>query len=212
MLGTTKGDFVISRLSDVKKDNQTTYVCHCLKCNSESLRTYSSLKRSKHPKCMFCSKADGISNSERYTYESYRNMLQRCYNENYEHYENYGGKGITVCDIWKKSFKSFIDDMGVRPEGLSLDRIDVELGYTKENCRWATQHIQIRNRGKTKSRYSQFRGVSYDKTRKKWVAFICYDHKTKHLGRYDTELEAAEAYNLEALELGMSNYFLNSRL
>lgn len=211
MIGSTKGDFRISRLSETKIDNQTPFVCLCLVCQKESLRTLSSLKRSKSPKCMYCSKGDGLSNKERYTYESYRNMLQRCYNENCEHYDRYGGRGITVCDDWKKSFNTFLKDMGKRPKNHSLDRVNVDLGYSKENCRWTTQSEQIRNRGKTKSKYSNFRGVSYDKAKNKWLAFICFDKKTKYLGRYTTELEAAEAYNLEALELGMSNYFLNTR-
>lgn len=211
MIGSIKGDFRISRISETKIDKQTTFVCCCTSCGTESLRTLSSLNRSKNPKCMVCSKGDGISSKERYTYESYRNMMLRCYNDNYEHYDKYGGRGITVCDEWKRSFGTFMVDMGSRPNKHSLDRIDVNLGYSKDNCRWTTQSVQIRNRGKTKSKYSNFRGVSYDKAKDKWVAFICFDNKTKQLGRHTTELEAAESYNLEALELGMSDYFLNTR-
>lgn len=71
-------------------------------------------------------------------------MLQRCNNPNQKHYKNYGGRGITVCERWLK-FKLFMEDMGVRPDGMSIDRIDNEKGYYKDNCRWTTRKTQQRN-------------------------------------------------------------------
>lgn len=76
------------------------------------------------------------------TYNSWRNMLQRCTNPNHTYYERY--KGL-LCDEWF-DFNSFIADMGERLHGTSLDRIDNTKGYYKENCRWATPEQQIRNR------------------------------------------------------------------
>lgn len=78
-------------------------------------------------------------------YSSYKSMLRRCYNQNYRCYELYGGRGITVCDRWRKSFGNFLDDMGPRPEGTSLDRIDNQRGYEPGNCRWASQRQQLNN-------------------------------------------------------------------
>lgn len=78
------------------------------------------------------------------TYTAWDSMLQRCTNENQKHYNNYGGRGIGVCDRWLL-FKNFIEDMGLRPFGLSLDRIDNSKGYYKENCRWADKKTQQRN-------------------------------------------------------------------
>lgn len=80
-------------------------------------------------------------------YKSWDAMIQRCTNENSTSYPRYGGSGVTVCDEWR-SFVAFHSDMGDRPEGTSLDRIDSNLGYYKENCRWATEVQQARNRKK----------------------------------------------------------------
>ena len=79
-------------------------------------------------------------------YSSYSNMMTRCYNKNIRDYYRYGGRGIKVCDAWKNNPNGFYMDMGHRPEGCSLDRIDVNGDYTPKNCRWATDTEQSRNR------------------------------------------------------------------
>lgn len=78
------------------------------------------------------------------TYKAWGNMLSRCRNKNHPSYKNYGGRGISVCERWLK-FENFLEDMGDKPWNLSLDRIDNEKGYSKENCRWATSKEQTRN-------------------------------------------------------------------
>ncbi len=77
-------------------------------------------------------------------------MIQRCTNPNAQRYDCYGGRGITVCDRWKNSFENFYADMGDRPPGRSLDRIDNDAGYSPENCRWATYLEQGQNSRATK--------------------------------------------------------------
>lgn len=72
-------------------------------------------------------------------------MLERCTKPNNKYYGNYGGRGVVVCDRWFE-FKNFFADMGMKPEGLSLDRIDPDGNYEPSNCRWATQLQQQRNR------------------------------------------------------------------
>src|ERR1039457_4683756 len=79
-------------------------------------------------------------------YSSYQNMLARCLNENHSQFVYYGARGIKVCDRWRNSFVSFLDDMGNRPEGTSLDRINNDGNYEPGNCRWATKVEQAYNR------------------------------------------------------------------
>lgn len=82
------------------------------------------------------------------SYSSWKAMLRRCYDESHDNYHRYGGAGITVCDRWRESFDNFVDDMGARPEGLTLDRIDNDQHYTPTNCKWSTPKEQANNRRK----------------------------------------------------------------
>lgn len=79
-------------------------------------------------------------------YSTYRAMKDRCYTPKARRYNNYGGKGIKVCAEWKESFENFYKDMGERPPGKSLDRVDGNKDYSKSNCRWADIFEQNRNK------------------------------------------------------------------
>lgn len=92
-------------------------------------------------------------------------MRQRCGNPKHPAYPRYAGRGIAVCGRWLESFGNFLADMGVRPDGTSLDRIDNDGPYSPENCRWATRVEQSRNT--RTNRVIAFRGVR--KTLKEWA-------------------------------------------
>jgi hypothetical protein len=84
------------------------------------------------------------------TYVSYIEMLKRCYDSSVIRFPRYGGRGIKVCDKWRSSFVSFLEDMGVRPtKGHSLDRLDNDSDYGPDNCRWATYEEQSQNKSTT---------------------------------------------------------------
>jgi hypothetical protein len=83
-------------------------------------------------------------------YAVWAQMIQRCTNPNNRKWDHYGGRGITVCDRWRGSFAAFLADMGERPEGRTLDRIDNDGNYEPGNCRWATVSEQNLNRRKMK--------------------------------------------------------------
>jgi hypothetical protein len=83
------------------------------------------------------------------TLNTWHDMIRRTTDIRRQCYHRYGGRGITVCDRWK-DFKNFLEDMGERPPGLTLERLDNSEGYCRENCKWATQKEQARNRRTSK--------------------------------------------------------------
>lgn len=83
------------------------------------------------------------------TYSTWCNMRRRCYEITNNRYYRYGARGITVCPRWRSSFSAFLSDMGEKPLGLSLDRINSDKNYTLKNCRWASRIEQAKTRKNT---------------------------------------------------------------
>lgn len=137
-------------------------------------------------------------------------MRDRCYNPESKYYHYYGGRGIKVCDEWKNSFQTFLDEMGERPSPFyTLDRIDIDGDYEWMNCRWTTKTNQTINRRKFKNNTSGYRGVSYHKLIKRWAVQIAINNKGYYFGGFDTALEAAYVYDQVAMQLHRHEAKLN---
>lgn len=116
----------------------------CSDCGAE--RWIRKSRITKNTKCWNCTfTKHGMSRSG--TYNSWHCMKLRCYSKGGS-FSRYGAKGIKVCDRWLK-FENFLEDMGERPKGMTIDRIDNDSDYTSENCRWATLFQQQANKRKT---------------------------------------------------------------
>lgn len=135
---------VISKTNKRTKDRQVLWECLC-DCGNKTLVRASWLKRGRNKSCgCYRPGCPTHSASDTRAYISWSHMLQRCYNQKADNYKHYGGRGIKVCDKWR-SFSGFYADMGERPAKYSLERIDNDGDYCKQNCRWATQKEQGRN-------------------------------------------------------------------
>lgn len=125
-------------------------------------------------------------------YSSWQHMKTRCEDKSYN---DYGGRGIDYCEDWFV-FANFFKDMGESHfAGAEIDRIDVDGNYCKENCRWVERSVNSHNKRKKKDCTSIYQGVSWSEERQKWVASLTKDKKFYLSKRYNSEYEAALAYD-----------------
>lgn len=141
--------FVIER-ADNNENGKSRWLCECI-CGNIKIILSDSLKSGKTKSCGCLNKEIIFNRKNKYImnhkseYRIWKSIKQRCTNPKVECYKNYGGRGITICERWLK-FENFLKDIGKRPgKQYSIDRIDNNLGYYKNNCRWATKKEQQRN-------------------------------------------------------------------
>lgn len=199
---------------------QARWLCKCI-CNNEFITTQNNL-RSGHTKSCGCLKKSlsikrstthGLSKTR--LYKIYMGMKERCYDSNNHNYIRYGSRGIKICEEWLDDFTVFHTwsiNNGYS-DNLSIDRIIGHLHYSPDNCRWTNPTIQARN--STKGQYrnkptsSKYIGVSFYTRDSKWVAQITVNNKCINLGKYISEVEAAQVRDDYILKNKLPGYNLN---
>lgn len=176
-------------------------VCDCgNECNATSHDLTSGKKKScgclKREKTIETFTTHGLSKER--IHKEWRGILHRCKNPSASHYENYGGRGITVCDEWKEDFMAFYEwsMQNGYADNLTLDRKDNDKGYSPDNCRWVTHMENCHNRGVRKDSLTGCAGVTIRKlaSGKIWYrVHITTDYKRVYVGKYDSLDEAIKA-------------------
>jgi hypothetical protein len=176
----------------------------CQYCGKEFEAGTSSVKRG-HTKSCGCLRGDAHGlNSNRF-YLTWYNMVKRCNNPKNEDYKNYGERGISVCEEWLdiKNFIAWAEATHPDIEGVSLDRIDNDLGYSPENCRWVDKSTQVINQRIRRTNTSGYVGITWVESKLKWVSRINVEKKRIWLGEYKTKEEAV---------LARDNYIIENNL
>lgn len=147
-IGKRFGKLTVITSSSDGKFSGVYYTCACDCGNLVSLRAYTVLN-GQASKCRKC--VDKLNEKHgmvyTHTYTTWFTMRRRCSDPKTESYKRYGGRGIKVCERWQK-FENFLEDMGEKPKGLQIDRIDNDGDYEPGNCRWVTAKENANNKSK----------------------------------------------------------------
>lgn len=196
MTGQRFGRLVAIAPTDERRNNAVvwTFACDC----GAVVRKSGSSVRTGNTKSCGCFQRDGVrqrstdaagckhhlfkhGRSSSPEYHSWNAAKNRCHNPKNPKYPTYGARGIVMCERWRNSFEAFCEDMGSRPAGTTLDRIDNDRGYEPDNCRWATPKEQSTNRPS-------------------WTNFISHDGETMSITDWAARLGIARRSLYNRLE------------
>ena len=191
LIGDVYGEWSVLEEIEVEEKGRV-FLCEC-KCGKQKNVMMSHLRSGRSTMCFECSfVTHGVSKHP--LYKTWYNMVRRCYDKTRKEYKNYGGRGITVCERWRESPENFINDIEDKPSPQhSIDRIDNDGNYEPSNCRWATSVEQCVNRRIFKNNKSGYRGVSWDKSKDAWVAFLQLGGKVRYRGLFKNKDDAIKA-------------------
>jgi hypothetical protein len=178
---------VIERQKD-RKNGHVVWKLLC-GCGQQVLKTTIGIKNMSGSASCGCKAEEKSSVVDTKEYSSWEAMKQRCSNPNSKYYEYYGGRGISYDPRWEK-FENFYEDMGDRPEGFVLDRIDANAGYSRTNCRWIDKSESSYNTRMQRNNTSGKTGVIWSNKEQRWVARIDFKGKAIRLGAFKDKEQA----------------------
>lgn len=199
-------------------DGHTRRYCHCkCECGNEKDAKINPIitGRIKSCGCLIRENSSNLCKSRAKhnlrshpLYQTWIDMLRRCTDSKRKGYENYGGRGISICEQWMKDPTDFINVCLKKgwKKGLTIDRIDTDGNYEPDNIRFVSRHIQSTNRRVLKNNTSGYTGIYWNNRQQKWFADININRKSKTIGRFTSKKDALDARNKYIIDNNLTEY------